>query len=122
MCNKDLCILSVWLFVRLLLCISFRSLFLFLSLVLATPVLFELGAPNGRLIIDQRMQRDNSSQEAAEINDEQRVVRAARKANSKSWVSQVGQQIERVLEEVDDLVVHGHRSVRDVDEISLDVG
>lgn len=57
--NAYLCALSVRLFVWLLLCISFHRLFLFLSLVLATPILFQLGTPDGCLIIDQSMQRDN---------------------------------------------------------------
>lgn len=68
------------------------------------------------------MQRNNGSQEAAEVHDKQRVVCAARKAHREGWVSQVRQQVERVLEEVDDLVVYGHHPARDVGEVALDVG
>jgi hypothetical protein len=45
----------------------------FLSLVLATPILFELGTTYGCFIIDQCMQRDK-------IHNEQRVVCANRQS------------------------------------------
>lgn len=67
------------------------------------------------------MQRYDGPQEAAEVHDEERVVRRARKAGGEGRVREVGEEVERVLEEIHDLVVHGRGAAGDVDEIALHV-
>ena len=68
------------------------------------------------------MQRDHGAQETAEVDDEQLVVRARGEAARQRGVAEVREEVERVLEVVHDLVVHGHRARGDVGEVLLDVG
>jgi hypothetical protein len=124
----SLCGFSIWLFVVLVLVLltlgRFCFLLFLLFILLLAPTVLKFGAANRRLVIHECMQRNDGPQKAAKVHDEERVVRGARKASREDGVSEVGEEIKRVLEEIDDLVVYGRAAIviaRNIDEVALHV-
>ena len=67
------------------------------------------------------MQRNHCPQQCAQVHHQQLVIRARRKALRQPRITQIREEIERILQVVNDLVVHGQRARGHVKEVAVDV-
>lgn len=91
-----------------------------IRLFLSRPIL-QFYATDSRFIIHQRMQRDNGTEKTAQIHYQQLIVRAGGEALRRNGIREIGKEIERVLEMIYNLMVHGHGTSGDVGQVFLNV-